>query len=418
MTNNRVFPEIGMSWDKVQKQLEQFMSLDLDIKKERLLTGIHKGSDEVHNVCKSAYNMYFHGNGFIAGFDATSGMAQMQNEVLRMVVEILNGGSDGRANITSGGTESIFCAMHTAREWAKVNRLDIKQPYEVIMPWTGHPAFDKSAHYLGMTVKRVQCGNDYRADVKAMEEAISPNTMFIVGSSPCWGLGLMDPIPEIGVIAEKYGLWMHSDCCVGGFLLPWLERLGAYNIPQYDFRVPGVSSISADLHKHGYAAKPCSTVLYRSEELQQYHWVSIDDWQSGHYSMQGFVGSRPASAVSAAWAVMKYLGEKGYLDLTRRSLEIKDRLIKGIESIDGFKCLENECLLIPFRSEELDMLKVFGGLVEKGYFPFGTFEPMYYHISAEPCEDEIIEDFLADLKDVAVGVANGTITSEAMARYM
>jgi glutamate/tyrosine decarboxylase-like PLP-dependent enzyme len=287
------------------------------------------------------------------------------------------------------------------------------------MPRTGHAAFDKAAHYLGMKIVRVPVGEDLRADVGALEAAVSPNTIVLVGSSPCWGLGLLDPIPEIAELARRHQLWMHSDCCVGGFLLPWLERLG-FDLPPYDFRVPGVCSISADIHKHGYGAKPCSTVLYRSEELQRFHWVgvAVSDWQSGLYKTHGLVGSRPGGAVSAAWAVMNFLGQDGYLDLTRRALEVKDRLVAGIEQVEDFRCLPNECLLVPFRSETLDMTKVFGGLVEKGYFPWGTFDPMFVHPSAEPVEDLIVDSFLADLRDIGRGVKDGTLTAAALAKYI
>jgi glutamate/tyrosine decarboxylase-like PLP-dependent enzyme len=346
-------------------------------------------------------------------------MGRMQAEVLAWTVDLLNGGSDGRANMTSGGSESIFCAVHAAREWAKQQLPEAKPPYQIVMPRTGHAAFDKAAHYQGLEVVRVPAGPDLRADVEALEAAVKPNTVMVVGSAPCWGFGLMDPIPEIGALAERHGLWMHVDGCVGGFLLPFLERLGQ-GIPSFDFRVPAVCSISADLHKHGYAAKPASTVVYRSQELQDCHYVgvAIDDWQSGMYRTHGVVGSRPGSAVAAAWAVMSVLGEDGYLDLTRRALEAKARLVGGIEAIEDFRVLQNESLLVPFRSETLDMLNVLGGLVERGYFPWGTFEPIYVHPSAEPVDDLVIESFLKDLSEVGAGVREGTVTAEALATYI
>ena len=183
---------------------------------------------------------------------------------------------------------------------------------------------------------------------------------------------------------------------------------------------PAVCSISADLHKHGYAAKPASTVSYRSQEFQDYHYVGvgIDDWQSGMYRTHGVVGSRPGSSVAAAWAVMSVLGEDGYVDLTRRALEAKQRLVQGIEAIEDFGVLRNESLLIPFRSETLNMLNVFGGLVERGYFPWGTFDPIYVHPSAEPVADVVIESFLKDLMEIAAGVRDGSITAQALATYI
>lgn len=413
MSTERVFPEKGKPWKEVKEQLATLRNMDTDEVRGRLTVDMHMGDEDVHQVCIEAYNMFFHRNATLAEYE--DGSKIMQHELLQMAVEILNGGEEGRANVTSGGTESIFCAMHAARQWGREHRPEVKEP-EIIIPYSGHAAFDKSCHYLDMKLKRIPVKDDYRADIKAMEAAITPNTIVIVGSAPNWPFGTIDPIEEISAVAQKHGLWMHSDCCVGGYINPWLERLG-YPIPLYDFRVPGVFSISADLHKHGYAAKPCSTVLYRSEELQKYHWVPVEDWPVGHYQTQGLVGSRPTAAVAAAWAVMKYLGEDGYVELARRSMEMKKRLVEGIESIEDFKCVDNETLLILFSSKTLDMFSVLGGLVEKGYFPFGTFNPPQVQLDAEPISDELLNAYLADLRDIAKGVKDGTITAQSLAKY-
>ncbi len=168
----------------------------------------------------------------------------MQNDVLGWTVDLLNGGPDGTAGMMVGGSESIFCAVHAAREWARATKPEISEPYEIVMPRTAHAAFDKAAHYQGLKVKRIPAGADFRADVVAMDAAVTPNTIMILGSAPCWGFGLVDDIPAIGEVAERHGLWMHVDCCVGGFLLPFLEELGV-DMPAFDFRVPAVCSISA-----------------------------------------------------------------------------------------------------------------------------------------------------------------------------
>jgi len=249
-----------------------------------------------------------------------------------------------------------------------------------------------------------------------MENAIGPNTIAMVGSAPNWPFGTIDPIEELAQVAQNHGLWFHSDCCVGGYINPWLLKLG-YPIPLYDFRVPGVFSISADLHKHGYAAKPCSTVLYRSEALQNYHWNVVEDWPVGHYQTQSLTGSRPAGAVAAAWAVMKYLGEDGYMALAKRSMAVKESLVQGIESIEDFKCVDNETLIILYSSPSLDMFCVLGGLVEKGYFPLGTFNPPQVQLDAEPVSDEVVDAYLADLKEIAKGVKDGSITAQALIKY-
>ncbi len=417
LPENTELPKFGQSWEQVQARLCEFQAMDLDPQHMRLLTGIHKGDEEVEKVRKQAFNMYFDSNGITADWEP--GLGRMQAEVLAFTVSLLGGGTTGCANITSGGSESIFCAMHAAREWARATKPQLGEPYGIVMPRTAHAAFDKAAHYLGMEMTRVPTGADYRADVAAMRDAIRPNTAIVVGSAPSWGLGLLDPIQEIAALAREHGLWMHTDCCVGGFLLPFMERLGV-KIAPYDFRVEGVCSVSADIHKHGYGAKPCSTVSFRDEELQQYHFtgVAIDNWQSGMYKTHGLVGSRPGAAVAAAWAVMNYLGEDGYVDITRRAFDVKNRLVAGLESIEDFWCLKNESLLIPFRSETLDMLNVFGGLVERGYFPWGTFDPMFCHPSGEPVGDLPVDMFLDDMREIGKGVREGTITAAALAKYI
>lgn len=412
-TTSTHFPKAGTSWDTVKQQLQAFRDADTKDDLGRLNVYCHQGSDILQTIRDEAYITFSHSNAFLGGH--MDGMGTMEAEVLRMVLEILNGDKEGTAFITTGGTESIFCAVHTAREWASVERPVAGQP-ELILPYSGHAAFDKACHFLGMKIVRVPVGEDFRADVAAMEAAVTPNTIAIVGSAPCWPYGVIDPIEALAEVAQRHNLWMHVDACVGGYINPWLERLG-YAIPKFDFRVPGVRSMSADLHKHGFAAKPCSTVLYASKEYETYHYVPVNNWPVGEYKTAGFVGSRPAGSIATAWAVMKYLGEDGYLETTRKSMEVRKRLVEGIEQIEDFKCLQNDSTMIYFRSDSLDMLTVIGGMAERGYFPFGVFNPPMLQLIPEPVSDDIINTYLASLREVAAGVKNGSITSTAITRY-
>ncbi len=409
----RIFPENGDAWESIKQRLVEFRRLDADDELGRLNVYCHKGSDKLEKIRQEAYAIFAHSNAFLAKY--MDGMGTMEAEVLRMALEILNGADQGCAFITTGGTESIFCAMHTAREWAKVERGVSGRP-EIILPYSGHAAFDKACHFLEMDIKRIPVKEDFRADVEAMEKAINPNTIAIAGSAPNWPYGTIDPIPELAAVARKHNLWMHVDACVGGYINPWLERLG-YEIPTFDFRVPGVCSMSADLHKHGYASKPCSTVLYSTRDYEVFHYVSVDNWPEGKYKTSGFVGSRPAGSVATAWAIMKFLGESGYVEMTRQCMEVKEKLTAGIEKIEDFKCLDNDSTMLYFRSETLDMLTVIGGMVDKGYFPFGVFNPIMLQLIAEPVPDEMIQAYLDALKDVGAGVRNGTVTSTAISRY-
>ncbi|MFC4127179.1 pyridoxal phosphate-dependent decarboxylase family protein [Nocardia rhizosphaerae] len=412
-TDARVLPADGQEWPLVRERLQALRDLDVSPELGRLNIYCHQGTEQLATVRDEAARVFAHSNAFLSKY--LDGSRQVESEVRRMVVEILRGGPDAQTFLTTGGTESIFCAIHAAREWSRVERPTPGVP-EVILPYSGHAAFDKACHYLGMKIVRVPVRPDYRADVAAMAAAITPNTVAIVGSAPCWPYGTIDPIPDLAKLALEHNLWMHIDACVGGFVNPWLERLG-YELPGFDFRVPGVRSMSADLHKHGYAAKPCSTVTFSSRELERYHFVPVDNWPDGEYKTTGFVGSRPMSSVATAWAVLQVLGEQGYLDLTRRCMETKAALVRGIESIADFRCLDNDSTMVYFRSESLDMLTVIGGMADRGYFPFGVFNPVMLQLVAEPVEPAVIDSYLRDLRQVADGVADGTITSTSIARY-
>ncbi|MEL7029511.1 MAG: aminotransferase class V-fold PLP-dependent enzyme, partial [Pseudomonadota bacterium] len=280
MSDPAPFPAAGRSWDAIESDLDRFRSLDAFANpKNRLMISIHSGDADTHEVCKAAYMKFFHTNALLADMEP-SALGRMQSDVLNWTAELLNGAPDARAAMMTGGTEAIFCAMHAAREWARVNRPDAKEPYDIVAPWSIHATFSKGAHYLGMNVIRTPLGDDYTGDIAALEEAITPNTIMVAGSAPSWGIGRVDDIAGLGQVAERRDLWLHVDACVGGFLLPFLSKCGL-DIPVWDFRVPAVKSISADLHKHGYAAKPASTVTFRSEDLLTYHMtgVAIDDWQ-------------------------------------------------------------------------------------------------------------------------------------------
>jgi len=419
MKSQQKFPANGRDWNAIETDLDEMLAQGLWTRPQnRLMLGIHSGSEETHEVAKKAYMKFFHQNALVAEADPLA-MGRMQNDILSWTADLLNGGDTAKAAMMTGGTESIFCALHAARQWARATKPEIKEPFEIVAPWSIHATFEKGAHYLDMKVIRVPIGADYRADPAAMSEAITPNTIMVAGSAPSWGFGLVDPLEDIAKLAAKHDLWMHVDACVGGFLLPFLERCGE-EIPVWDFRIPEVSSISADIHKHGYAAKPASTVTFKNQELYEYNLegVAISNWQSGTYKAQGFVGSRPGSAVAAAWAVMSFLGEDGYTALTQDLLNSRARMIAKIEDIHDFWVLRNHCLMVPCRSETLDMMKVFGGLVERGYFPWGTIEPLFVHPSAELVANAVTDKFLADLEEVAQGVISGEITAEAMGSYV
>jgi glutamate/tyrosine decarboxylase-like PLP-dependent enzyme len=357
-----------------------------------------RGPPDVQEVGKMAYDMFLSDNGIFSL--RTEYMRRVEEEVIDMCVSLFHAPHDASGTFTSGGSESNYSALHAMREWARERHPHIRAP-EVIVPYSAHPTFSKGCHYFGLTLVRTPLGKDLRADVPAMSTAIGANTIAIVGSAPCWPYGLYDPIEAIGELAAQHNLWMHVDACVGGYLAPFVESLG-YRLPVWDFRVPAVHSISADLHKYGYCPKPASTVLWRSAALKRFHHVHPEDWPGGPYQMQGFAGSRTAGPIFAAWTVLKYLGRAGYRRLAAQVLAVKQRLAEGIGEIEGMYVFEGDLMPLAFGSHVLDMQIIMGELRKMGWILVASRQPPLINLPIDAATDgAVIDAFLADLRGVA-----------------
>jgi glutamate/tyrosine decarboxylase-like PLP-dependent enzyme len=315
--------------------------------------------------------------------------------VIAMTLGLLNGGPDAAGAMTTGGTESIFLAVKSARDWARKHRPQIAQP-EILAPQTAHPAFNKAADFMGLRVRRVPAGKDFCADRAAMEAAIGPNTIMMIGSAPAFPHGVVDPIEALGMIAQRRGLWFHVDACVGGFIAPFARKLGV-PIPAFDFAVPGVRSISADLHKYGYTAKGASTVLYRDRESFSFQAYEFDDWPRGKYATQSLVGTRAGGAIAAAWAVMNYLGESGYMRVTERVLSTRRAIEDGVRGL-GFEVWGKPQLgILTYGSTRDDIYAVADRLGERGWFVGRLAEPRGIHLMLNLTHEPVVADYLADL---------------------
>ena len=246
--------------------------------------------------------------------DLWPSVVKFEAEIVAMTADMVGGGPDGVdtvcGSVSSGGTDSILLAMKVYRDRGRLN--GITQP-NLVVATSAHAAFEKACQYFAMELRKVPVAADGRADVEAMIAAVDDSTIALVGSAPCFPTGLIDPIEELAAAAAARGIGFHTDCCLGGFLLPWAERLG-YPVPPFDFRVPGVTSISCDTHKYGYAAKGTSVVLYRTPELRHLQYYTTASWAGGLYYSPTFAGSRPGALSAACWAAMVSLGEEGYLD--------------------------------------------------------------------------------------------------------
>jgi glutamate/tyrosine decarboxylase-like PLP-dependent enzyme len=364
-------------------------------------------------VLKEAYTTAFYSNGL--GPAAFKSLKKFESEVIAMTADLLNH-PEAAGNMTSGGTESILMAVKTARDRARAEK-GISNP-QMIVPVTAHPAFDKAAHYLGVDVVHTPLRDDLRADIDAMRDAITENTILLVGSAPCYPFGVIDPIPEIAALAAERGALCHVDACLGGYLLPFVERVGRPVAP-WDFRVDGVTSISADLHKYGYSARGASVILYRDRELRRHQFFATSDWPGGLYGSPTLAGSRPGGAIAAAWAVLNYLGVEGYTRLTRTVMDTTDALEDGINRIPDLHVIADpDMSVFAFTSEALDIHAVADVLDEAGWHPDRQQYPASLHIMVTPAHENAVQPFLAALKGAVERVrTEGEVASGKAAVY-
>jgi len=337
--------------------------------------------------------------------DVWPSITKYESEIVAMTASMLGGdAAPGVCGVvTSGGTESLLLAMKTYRDWGRATR-GVRRP-EVIAPSTAHPAFDKAAECFGIRLTRVPVGGDLRADVDATRQAIGRNTVALVGSAPTFPHGVVDPIQQLSDLARARGLGFHTDACMGGFILPWVRTLG-YPVPEFDFRLPGVTSISADTHKFGLAAKGTSVVLYRDVELRRHQYFVATDWPGGLYCSPTLAGSRPGGLIAACWAAMVATGEEGYLESTRRVMETAAEIRRGVESIPELRVIGDPLWIVAFASRSLDVYRVLDRMASGGWGMIGLQRPPALHFCVTPrhAQPGVAERFVSDLRDAVAGV--------------
>lgn len=385
-------PEKGRPWAELEPEMQAMRGHDLDWKHGRHGAFVWYANDELEHVLRESFGMFLVENGL--GVKAFPSIGRMENEVLAIVRSLLGGDEETAGIFTSGGTESIFQGITAMREWARKERPEVRQP-EIVAPHSAHPALNKAAHLLGMEVRRVPVGADYRADPAAIAAAIGPDTVGLYASAPSYSLGMVDPIPELGAIAAERGLWLHVDACVGGILAPFVREVG-YEVPPFDFSVPGVTSISADLHKSGYAAKPASTVTFRTRAHREFARYTFDDWPSGIYSSLTFTGTRPGGAIAAAWAALNFLGREGYREIAAASMRAKARIIAGLSVIEGLRVHGAPPLYaFAYRVEGVDMGAVAVQMIGRGWYSGRTTDPDGIHVMATPVHEPSADEYVA-----------------------
>jgi len=393
-------PEKGLPREQILAALQGFKSNDMDWQAGKVWCDVYDPGDEATRLLHEAYRMYLTEN----GLDPTvfPSMLKLETEVVRMVASLLRGDENVVGHVTTGGTESIILAVKTARDKARAERPEITAP-EMVLPITAHASFHKAAHYLG--IKPVVTAIDpqtFRANVEAMRESITPNTILLVGSAPNYSQGVVDPIAEIGQLVLENDLPLHVDGCVGGIHLAYMRKMG-YPVPAYDFTVPGVTSISADLHKYGYAAKGASVILYKNKDLRRYQIFACTDTTAYTLINPTVLSTKSGGPLAGAWAILHYLGDEGYMHIVETVQRATEQLIEGVNAIPGLRVLgEPNMCMFSFASENVNAFQLADEMDKRGWYIQGQFateqSPRSLHVSVMYGNAPNADAMLADLR--------------------
>lgn len=409
-------PKKGTPKSELFAKMDEARGTDTNWKAARLFGFVYRTDDDVHEVGKEAYAKFITENG-LSPF-AFPSLLKFETDVVSMTAKMLHGGEDAVGNLTSGGSESLLMAVKAAREWSRATKPEIKEP-EMVVVNTVHPGWDKAAHYLGLKIVHVPVAADFRSDVAAMRAACTANTVMLVCSAPTYPHGVVDRIDELGKLAQEKNLWLHVDACLGGFVLPFAEKLG-YDIPLWDFRVPGVTSISADVHKYGYAPKGASTILYRNDTYRLYQYFAYAEWAGGVYGTPTMLGARPGGAYAGAWAVMNYLGEEGYLRLVRKMMDATKKFQAAVKAIPELKIIgDPHASIFAIGSDVINIYALGDAMKKRNWHMEGQQFPPALHVTMSPGHADVIDEVIKDLNEAMVEArgAGEAALSESAAMY-
>ncbi len=395
-------PEEGRAPEQVLKDLKDFGRTDPDYKDGRLWSLVYHLDEEHDDFTAAAYRQYSSANGLNPA--AFHSLKQMETEIISIVAGLLHGGPDTCGVVTAGGTESCLMAVKTYRDMARKKR-SVQRP-NMILPSTAHVAWFKAAEYFGVTARLLPVNDDLSTDISKLARMVNRNTVMILGSAPEYPHGTIDPIAQMGKIAQAKGVPLHVDACVGGFILPFMEMNGA-ELPEWDFRVPGVTSISADLHKYGYTAKGASTILYRNLDLLKFQMFVYQDWPGGVFASPALLGTRPGGAYAAAWAVLQKMGIDGYRDLAARTTQAVEQLKTGISEIDGLRLLghpQGPLLAFGSSARTVNMFAVADQLEKKGWSVNRVQNPDGIHAMVTAQHLDVVPQYLTDLAEAVATV--------------
>ncbi|HOW24838.1 MAG TPA: aspartate aminotransferase family protein [Bacteroidales bacterium] len=398
------FPLKEKDPDDLLHQLREGKQKDASWETGKMFGFVYYPEERITKVMKTVCELY----GFENALNPTvfRSIAKLENETVEMVSDLLNGDEEVAGNVTTGGTESILLALKVARDRSRKLNPGILQP-EIIVPESAHPAFHKAAHFLGLKTVMLPLDSQYQADLNRLPDLVNKNTVLIVGSAPSYPHGIIDPIEKMGQFASEHGLLFHVDACLGGFMLPFIVKLG-YPVPAFDFRVAGVTSISADLHKFGYGMKGSSVILYRTNEMRRYQFFTHSRWSGGLFGSPTLMGSRSGAPAAAGWTILNLLGMEGYLSMTRKTMEAVETLQANIRSIEGIHIVGNPLTSVfSFTSDRQDIFLISDELESRGWIFDRISQPEAIHLIVTMPNIGHIDAFIEDLQK-AVNAVKGT----------
>ena len=402
--------ERGTAASELLAELDQRRAKEPDLHSARLFGLVYPTArDDIESLVHEVHQRYLFHNA-LNPFKFPE-IAALEREVVGMTGSLLHLGEGGGGAMTSGGTESILMSMLVNRERARARGIERPQ---ILAPRSAHPAYAKAAHYFGMDLVHVPLDGDWRADVSAARELVTPQTAVIVASAFSYPHGVMDPVADLAALAAEHGAGCHVDACIGGFVLPFLERLG-HEVPPWDFRVEGVTEISADVHKYGYVPKGASTILHRDDDWFGHQVFLYDRWPAGLYGSPAIAGARPAAPIATAWAVMRFLGIEGYIEIMRDLMATAEKVRTGIEGLDGVRIVGDPIgPVLALESDALDLAAVGDVMDARGWNLNRNTEPAGLHLMLSPAHGAIVDQLLADLTDA---VAHHGPSKGVEARY-
>ncbi len=398
----KTVPEKGLSIDEVSAQLDKIASRDMPDDSGKLFSYVYMSGRKDLRKIMDFYNAFVNKNAL--DFTVFPSSMAIENDLVAMTASLLHGNSSTVGTFTSGGAESILLSIKTGRDYFLEKRKDFTGKPEIIIPRTAHPAFVKGAQYFGLELKIAPVNSEtFKVEPEEVNKLITDNTAIIVGSSPSYPVGVMDPIEDLGKLAQDNDIWLHVDACLGGFILPFFERLGQ-KVEKYDFSVPGVHSISIDFHKYGYTPKGASVLLYRNKELRRHQIFTNASWPGYPMVNTTMQSTKSIGPMVGAWATINYLGMDSYLDLAGKVISAKQKLLTGIKNL-GFKTLGfPDSSIVTFRHDDLNIFALAELLKKDGWFlqvQPGSVElglPASLHMTLTATHDDKIPLFLESLE--------------------